>query len=95
MKPETHQSLKQSAIILGLVFAGLIIMWILVAGLGLWISSKWKRPPTEAASYNERAVASAPQQKDYDNDHQYRADASAIIMVGGPQIEPAAAKKEN
>jgi hypothetical protein len=35
MKPETHQSLKQSAIILGLVFAGLIIMWILVAGFGL------------------------------------------------------------
>jgi hypothetical protein len=35
MQPETHQSLKQSAIILGLVFAGLIIMWVLVAGLGL------------------------------------------------------------
>jgi hypothetical protein len=35
MKPEIHQSLKQSAIILGLVFAGLIIMWILVAGFGL------------------------------------------------------------
>ena len=35
MEPETHQSLKQSAIILGLVFAGLIIMWILVAGLGM------------------------------------------------------------
>ncbi len=35
MEPETHQSLKQSAIILGLVFAGLIIMWILVAGLGV------------------------------------------------------------
>ena len=35
MKPETRQSLKQSAIILGLVFAGLIIMWILVAGFGL------------------------------------------------------------
>jgi hypothetical protein len=35
MDPETHQSLKQSAIILGLVFAGLIIMWILVAGFGL------------------------------------------------------------
>jgi hypothetical protein len=35
MDPETRQSLKQSAIILGLVFAGLIIMWILVAGLGL------------------------------------------------------------
>jgi hypothetical protein len=35
MQPETRQSLKQSAIILGLVFAGLIIMWILVAGLGL------------------------------------------------------------
>jgi hypothetical protein len=29
------QSLKQSAIILGIVFAGLIIMWVLVAGLGL------------------------------------------------------------
>jgi hypothetical protein len=35
MKPETRQSLKQSAIILGLVFAGLIIMWVLVAGFGL------------------------------------------------------------
>jgi hypothetical protein len=35
MQPETHQSLKQSAIILGFVFAGLIIMWILVAGFGL------------------------------------------------------------
>ena len=35
MEPETHQSLKQSAIILGLVFAGLIIVWILVAGLGV------------------------------------------------------------
>ncbi len=35
MQPETHQSLKQSAIILGLIFAGLIIMWILVAGLGV------------------------------------------------------------
>ena len=34
MEPETHQSLKQSAIILGLVFAGLIIVWILVAGSG-------------------------------------------------------------
>jgi hypothetical protein len=35
MDPETHQSLKQSAIIISLVFAGLIIMWILVAGFGL------------------------------------------------------------
>jgi hypothetical protein len=35
MEPKTHQSLKQSAIILGLIFAGLIIMWILVAGLGV------------------------------------------------------------
>ena len=35
MQPEAHQSLKQSAIVLGLVFAGLIIMWILVAGFGL------------------------------------------------------------
>jgi hypothetical protein len=35
MEPETRQSLKQSAIILGLVFAGFIIMWILVAGFGL------------------------------------------------------------
>jgi len=35
MKLETRQSLEQSAIILGLVFAGFIIMWVLVAGLGL------------------------------------------------------------
>ena len=35
MEPETHQSLKQSAIILGLIFGGLIIVWVLVAGLGL------------------------------------------------------------
>jgi hypothetical protein len=35
MQPETRQSLKQSAIILGLIFAGVIIMWVLVAGLGL------------------------------------------------------------
>ena len=35
MQPETHQSLKQSAIILGLIFAGVIIVWVLVAGLGL------------------------------------------------------------
>jgi hypothetical protein len=35
MNPETQHSLKQSAIIFGLVFAGLIIMWILVAGFGL------------------------------------------------------------
>jgi hypothetical protein len=35
MKLETRQSLEQSAIILGLVFAGLIVMWILMAGFGL------------------------------------------------------------
>jgi hypothetical protein len=35
MDPEIHQSLKQSAIIIGSVFAGLVILWILVAGLGL------------------------------------------------------------
>jgi hypothetical protein len=35
MKPETRQSLKQSAISLGLVFAGFIVLWVLVAGLGL------------------------------------------------------------
>ena len=35
MDPETHQSLKQSALILGLIFAGLAIMWVLIAGLGL------------------------------------------------------------
>ena len=35
MDPEIHQSLKQSAFILGLVFAGFVIMWVLVAGLGL------------------------------------------------------------
>ena len=35
MQREIRQSLKQSAIILGLIFVGLIIMWVLVAGLGL------------------------------------------------------------
>ena len=35
MDSETRQSLKQSATILGWIVAGLIIMWILVAGLGL------------------------------------------------------------
>jgi hypothetical protein len=35
MDPEIHQSLKQSAIIISLIFAGFIILWILVAGLGL------------------------------------------------------------
>jgi hypothetical protein len=35
MDPEIHQSLKQSATILGLVVAGLVIMWVLVAGLGV------------------------------------------------------------
>jgi hypothetical protein len=35
MDPEIHQSLKQSAIIIGSIFAGLVILWILVAGLGL------------------------------------------------------------
>ena len=53
-----------------------------------------KRPPTEAPSRNERA-ASAPQQKDYNNYHQYRAEAPAIIMEGRAHIETAAAEKEN
>jgi hypothetical protein len=35
MDPEIHQSLKRSAIIIGSIFAGLVILWILVAGLGL------------------------------------------------------------
>ena len=35
MDPEINQSLKQSAIVIGLIFAGLIILWILVAGVGL------------------------------------------------------------
>jgi hypothetical protein len=39
--------------------------------------------------------ASAPQQKDYNNDHQYRAEASTKIMVGRAEIETAASKKEN
>ncbi len=35
MNQETHESLKQSAKILGLIFAAFIILWILVAGFGL------------------------------------------------------------
>jgi hypothetical protein len=35
MDPEIHQSLKQTAITIGLIFAGRIILWILMAGLGL------------------------------------------------------------
>jgi hypothetical protein len=38
---------------------------------------------------------SAPQQKDYNNDHQYRAEAPTKIMVGGAEIETTATKKEN
>ena len=35
MDPEAHESLKQSAKILGLIFAAVIILWVLVAGFGL------------------------------------------------------------
>jgi|ERR1019366_4046189 hypothetical protein len=38
---------------------------------------------------------SAPQQKDYNNDHQYRAEAPTKIMVGSAEIETTATKKEN
>jgi len=38
-------------------------------------------------------AASAPQQKDYNNDHQYRAEAAAIIVVRRPHIETTPAKK--
>jgi hypothetical protein len=54
-----------------------------------------KRSPTEATSRNEQTAASAPQQKDYNNDHQYRAEAPTIIMEGWTQIETTAAKNEN
>jgi hypothetical protein len=54
-----------------------------------------KRPPIEAASRNERTAASTPQEKDYNNDHQYRAEAPTIIMEGWTQIETTAAKNEN
>ena len=47
----------------------------------------------DAADVVERQ--SAPQQKDDNNDHEYRAEASAIIMEGRPQIESAATKKKN
>jgi hypothetical protein len=49
----------------------------------------------EAAYRRRRPAASAPQQKDYNNDYQYRAEASAIIVEWRTQIETAAAKKEN
>ena len=38
---------------------------------------------------------SAPQQKDYNNDHQYRAEAPTKIMVGSTEIETTATKQEN
>ena len=47
-------------------------------------------------NWNGRPLCqSAPQQKDYNNDHQYRAETSAVIMVGRTQIETTATKKEN
>jgi hypothetical protein len=39
--------------------------------------------------------ALAPQQKDHDDDDQYRAESPTIIMVWGAQIETTAAEKEN
>jgi hypothetical protein len=56
---------------------------------------KRRWPPAEAASRYGRAVTLAPQQKDYNDDHQYRAETSAIIMVGSAHIETTASKKEN
>jgi hypothetical protein len=38
---------------------------------------------------------SAPQQKDHNDDYQYRAESPAIIMVRSAQIETTAAEKEN
>jgi hypothetical protein len=38
---------------------------------------------------------SAPQQKDHNDDYQYRAEPPAIIMVWSAHIETATAEKEN
>jgi hypothetical protein len=54
-----------------------------------------KKPPTEAASLKVLKVGSAPQQKDYDDDHQYRAEAATIIVIGSAEIETTSTKKEN
>jgi hypothetical protein len=40
-------------------------------------------------------LASAPQQKDYNNDYQYRAEAPTKIMVRRTEIETTATKNEN
>jgi hypothetical protein len=52
------------------------------------------KPPTEAYR-NGRASASAPQQKDDNNDHQYRTEATAKIMVGRAKIEATSTKEED
>jgi hypothetical protein len=38
---------------------------------------------------------SAPQQKDHNDDYQYRAEAPTVIMVRSAQIETTAPEKEN
>lgn len=49
----------------------------------------------ETSSLYERAAALAPQQKEYNNDHQYQAESAAIVMEGRPSIETTAAENEN
>lgn len=59
------------------------------------VADKCKRPPTEAASCNGRQAASASHEKNYDDDHQYRAEASANIMEWRPHIETTTAEQKN
>jgi hypothetical protein len=58
-------------------------------------SLRWDRIRTRAGAPDEGSFRSAPQQKDHNDDYQYRAKSPAIIMVRSAQIETTAAEKEN
>jgi hypothetical protein len=69
--------------------ASVIVRYAPLATSCVWLEMK------ETAYRRRRPAASAPHQKDYDNDHQYRAEAAAKIMERRTHIEAAAAKNEN